>query len=142
MWQRVQTLYLFLSTLFSGLLFFCDKAQVVSGTGSEAVSFLVYWPYLVLIVLITVLNLIALGSFKFRVFQMRTAILSALLSLALQIWLVVDYFSCSEGVRFHLTVLFPLAAIVFDILAARSIWADELMVRSASRLRSAKRKNH
>ena len=73
---------------------------------------------------------------------MRTAILSALFSLALQIWLAFDYFSCPEGVRFHLTVLFPLATIVFDILAARGIWADELMVRSASRLRSAKRKNH
>ena len=34
----------------------------------------------------------------------------------------------------------PIAAVILDFLAARSIFADELMVRSASRLRSAKRR--
>lgn len=71
---------------------------------------------------------------------MRTAALSAIVSLALQIWLVLDYFVTRSELSFNVAVLFPLAIVVFDLLAARSIFSDELMVRSASRLRSSKRK--
>ena len=132
MWQRIQTLYLLISTLFIGLMLFCDKA--------EGVSFTEYVPYLILIIIVTLLNILALTTYKFRVFQMRTANLSAIIALALQGWLIVDYISTSELMRFSLTALFPLATAVLDFLAARSILADELMVRSASRLRSSKRK--
>lgn len=132
MWQRIQTLYLLISFLLSGLMLVCDKAKDV--------SFTVYTPYLVLIIVITLLNLLALTVYKFRIFQLRTANLSAIIAIALQIWLVVDYVQTNAAVTFHITALFPLAVAVLNFLAARSIFADELMVRSASRLRSSKRK--
>ena len=44
MWQRIQTLYLFLSTVLSGLMFFFDKAPGVRYTA--------YIPYAVLMVII------------------------------------------------------------------------------------------
>lgn len=134
MWQRVQTLYLALATALIASLFFCDKA--------EGVSFVSYWPYLVLIILITLLDILALTTWKFRVFQVRTTVLAALLTVALQAWLVVDFIVTGNDPLFHVPAIFPLVAIILDILAARGIWADELMVRSASRLRSSKRKNH
>lgn len=134
MWQRVQTLYLALATALIASLFFCDKA--------EGVSFVSYWPYLVLIILITLLDILALTTWKFRVFQVRTTVLAALLTVALQAWLVVDFIVTGNVPLFHVPAIFPLVAIILDILAARGIWADELMVRSASRLRSSKRKNH
>lgn len=134
MWQRVQTLYLALATALIASLFFCDKA--------EGVSFMSYWPYLVLIILITLLDILALTTWKFRVFQVRTTVLAALLTVALQAWLVVDFIVTGNDPLFHVPAIFPLVAIILDILAARGIWADELMVRSASRLRSSKRKNH
>lgn len=132
MWQRIQTLYLLISFLLSGLMLVCDKAKDV--------SFTVYTPYLVLIIVITLLNLLALTVYKLRIFQLRTANLSAIIAIALQIWLVVDYVQTNAAVTFHITALFPLAVAVLNFLAARSIFADELMVRSASRLRSSKRK--
>ena len=92
-----------------------------------------------MLVLITLLNILALTSYKFRIFQMRTAVLSAILTLALQIWLAVDYFSSAEDVKFFLTALFPAASVILDLLAARNIFADELMVRSSSRLCSTKK---
>ena len=128
MWQRIQTLYLFISTVLIALLFFCDKA--------EGVSFTEYFPYLVLIIVITLLNILALTTYRFRVLQMRTAMLSAIVTAALQIWLVVDFFTFGKTDDFHLTAVF----VILDSLAARSIVADELMVRSASRLRAAKRR--
>lgn len=115
-------------------MFFCDKAGEV--------SFVSYWPYLVMLILITFLNILALTTWKIRVFQVRTTVLAALLTLALQAWLVVDFFVTGNEPLFHVAALFPIVAVILDVMAARGIWADELMVRSASRLRSSKRKKH
>ena len=134
MWQRVQTLYLAVSTVLIGILFFCSKAGDI--------SFVSYWPYAVLLAVITLLNILALTTWKFRVFQVRTTVLTALITLGLQAWLVVDFITTGNDPLFHVTAIFPLVAVILDVLAARGIWADELMVRSASRLRSSKRKNH
>ena len=95
-----------------------------------------------LLILITLLNLLALTTYKIRVFQVRTTVLAALLTLALQAWLVVDFIVTGNDPVFHVPAVFPLVAVILDIMAARGIWADELMVRSSSRLRSSKRKNH
>ena len=133
MWQRAQTLYLLISTGLIASMFFSDKA--------EGIRYIAYTPYLILLIIITLLNVIALTTYKIRILQFRTAILAALITTALQAWLVVDYFAESDIV-FKLTALFPFAAVVFDILAARGIWADELMVRNADRLRAAKRKKN
>ena len=134
MWQRVQTLYLAIATGLIAAMFFCDKA--------DGVSFTSYWPYLVLLILSLLLHILALTTWKFRIFQVRTAVLAALLTLALQVWLVVDFVVTGNDPLFHVPALFPVVAVILDVLAARGIWADELIVRSASRLRSSKRKKH
>ena len=134
MWQRVQTLYLAISTALIAAMFFCDKAGDL--------SFVSYWPYLVLLIIITILNILALTTWKFRVFQVRTTVLAALFTLALQAWLVVDFIVTGNDPLFHVPAIFPIIAVILDVMAARGIWADELMVRSSSRLRSSKRKTH
>ena len=115
-----------------GMMIFCNKAQ--------GIAYNAYWPYVVMLVIITVLNILALTSWKFRIFQMRTAVLSAIITLAFQAWLAVNYFTAADDVVFNITAVFPVVSVIFDLLAARGILADELMVRSSSRLRSAKRK--
>lgn len=132
MWQRVQTLYLAIATALLAVLFFCDKA--------EGVRYVSYTPYLILLIVTVLLDFLALTTYKIRVFQFRTAVLAALITVALQAWLVVDYFATMGTLVFKWTAVFPVVAVIFDILAARNIWADELIVRSASRLRAAKRK--
>ena len=134
MWQRAQTLYLFLATALIGAMFFTDKA--------DGISFNSYWPYLVLMILSLLLHILALTTWKFRVFQVRTAVLAAIITLALQAWLAVDFFVTGNNPLFHVPALFPMVAVILDVLAARSIWADELLVRSSSRLRSSNRRKH
>lgn len=131
MWQRLQTLYIIISTGLTAALFFCNKAGDY--------SYISYIPYLILLIIITLLNLIELSAFKFRVFQMRTCILNAIITLALQIWLAVDYFTADKSLVFSFTAIFPLLCVILDVLAARNILADEMMVRSASRLRASRR---
>lgn len=134
MWQRIQTLYLAISTALVVAMFFCNKAGDI--------SYVSYWPYLVLLIISAALHLLALTTYRFRVFQVRTAVLAAIITLALQVWLAVDFFVTGNEPVFHVSAVFPLVVVILDVLAARSIWADELLVRSSSRLRSSKRKNH
>ena len=132
MWQRVQTLYLLLATGLVAALFFCTKAGDITYTE--------YWPYLVLLVVTTFLQVMALTTWKHRIFQMRTASLAAIILVALQGWLVYDFIVSHNTPAFHITAVFPIVATILDFMAARSIFADELMVRNADRLRAAKRK--
>lgn len=132
MWQRVQTLYLLLASGLVVSLFFCTKAGDIPYTE--------YWPYLVLLLITGFLQVMALTTWKHRVFQMRTASLSAIILIALQGWLVYDFISTHNTPVFHVTAVFPIVAAILDFLAARSILADEMLVRSADRLRAAKRK--
>ena len=143
MWQRIQTLYLAIAAGLSVALFFCVKSFSL-GAGDAHVDELKYvqfFPYLILLILVTLLHLIALGSFNVRVLQMRTAVLAGLLLLALQGWLAVDYFTAADGVIFRWTAVFPIVAAILDFMAARCILRDQLLVESISRLRS-KKKNH
>ena len=131
MWQRIQTLYLLLATGLVAALFFCTKA--------EGVFYTEYWPYLVLLIITGFLQVMALTTWKHRIFQMRTATLSAIILIGLQGWLVFDFFHTHNTPVFHVSAVFPVVSAILDVLAARAILRDELLVRSADRLRAAKR---
>ena len=141
MWQRIQTLYLALAAGLTAAPFFSVKAFMLGpgGVRAQEWTYVQFYPYLVLLIVVTLLHLLALGSYKFRVFQMRTAVLAALLLLALQAWIAVDYFMAEDALVFRYTAVFPLVAFILDVLAARAIFRDQLLVESASRLRSMKK---
>ena len=132
MWQRIQTLYLLVATGLVASLFFCTKAGDI--------TFTEYWPYLVLLVVIAFLQVLATTTWKHRIFQMRTAVLAAIILIAFQGWLVYDFIATGNDPAFKVSAVFPVVAAILDFLAARSILADEMMVRNADRLRAAKRK--
>ena len=136
MWQRIQTLYLAVSTALMVAMAFSAKAVTVGADASviERISYCSYFPYIILIVIAALLDLLALTTYKFRVFQMRTAGLSAIITLALQIWLAVDFIATHDVVVFRLTAVFPLISIILNVLAMRGILADEMLVESAYHL--------
>lgn len=141
MWQRIQTLYLAISTILIATLLFSTKAVSLNGDGSiaEQIKYTSYLPYLVLTVIVLALNVLALTTYKHRIFQMRTAGLSSIITLALQIWLVVDFVATHNDVVFKLTAIFPLITIILNVLAMRGILADQLLVESAYSLRKSRR---
>lgn len=124
MWQRVQTLYLVVALGLVVAMFW-------------HVSFL-WW--LILLGVACFMQLVAILAYKFRLFQMRTAIIAAIMLLGLQIWMAVVYLT-GDKAAFNITAVFPVVAAILDGLAARAIFSDELIVRSSSRLRSSKRKH-
>lgn len=143
MWQRLQTLYLCLATGLVVALFFSVKAFTLGPGGVHAaeLTYVKYTPYLILLILITILQLLAVLTFNARVFQMRTAVLAAILMIALQAWIGVDYFTADKEWIFKFTAVFPLVAAILNFIAARYILRDQLLVESVSHLRSRK-KNH
>lgn len=143
MWQRLQTLYLCIATGLIVVLFFSVKVFTLGpgGVHSVELTYIMYTPYLILLILITILQLLAVFTFNARVFQMRTAVLSAILMIALQAWIGVDYFTADKEWIFKFTAVFPLVAAILNFIAARLILRDQLLVESVSHLRSRK-KNH
>lgn len=143
MLQRLQTLYLCIATGLIVALFFSVKAFTLGpgGVHSVELTYIKYTPYLILLILITILQLLAVFTFNARVFQMRTAVLSAILMIALQAWIGVDYFTADKEWIFKFTAVFPLVAAILNFIAARLILRDQLLVESVSHLRSRK-KNH
>lgn len=143
MWQRLQTLYLCIATGLIVALFFSVKAFTLGpgGVHSVELTYIKYTPYLILLILVTILQLLAVFTFNARVFQMRTAVLSAILMIALQAWIGVDYFTADKEWIFKFTAVFPLVAAILNFIAARLILRDQLLVESVSHLRSRK-KNH
>ena len=137
----MQTLYLALATGLIAAMLFSLKAVVPGADGSfvQEIKYTAYVPYLILLIVIVLLDFLALTAFRFRVFQMRTAVLAALITLALQVWIAVDYFTADSSLVFRLTAIFPLAALVFDLLAARGIAADIMVADSVNRLRTKKK---
>lgn len=137
MWQRIQTLYIVISTALTAALFFSSKAVAATG---ESISYISYVPYLILLIIISIFKILALMAYRQRVFQMRTMLMSAIVTLALQIWLAVDYIALYDsGYVFHFTAVFPLAALILDVLAIRGIASDILVAESMNRLRTSRK---
>ncbi|MBQ6015914.1 MAG: DUF4293 family protein [Bacteroidales bacterium] len=124
MWQRIQTLYLLIASGLLVAMYFQPY-----GTG-----------FIILFSIALAAQLLAIVALKSRTLQMRLSNLAALLLLGLQIWMAVSYFTADPRPSLSFTAIFPIVAAILDFLAARAILRDELLVRSASRLRSSKRK--
>lgn len=137
MWQRIQTLYIGIETALIAALFFGPKAVTAAG---DEISYISYIPYLILLIIITIFNVLALMAYKQRVFQMRTMAMAAIVTLALQVWLVVDYIALMDTEYvFRFTAIFPLVAIILDVLAIRGIMSDIMVAESVNRLRSSRK---
>ena len=141
MWQRIQTLYLAISTILVLCLVFGTACSVNGADGLESTRYLALQkPYFgILLVILALMTILALVTFKVRILQMRLSVLSALVALGAQAWLAYMYFSAPEGVVFRWTVIFPLVIAISNALAARGCFQDQLMVETAYRIRDSRR---
>ena len=141
MWQRQQTLFLLISAGLIIALCFSTACRFAGPDGLEEIS---YWqlqkPYFgILLGILAALVLLALFTFRSLILQMRLSSLGAIVALGMEGWLAWMYFSFKDVV-FSWTVIFPLAICVFNFLAARGCFQDQLMVESANRLRNRRKK--
>lgn len=141
MWQRIQTLYFAIITgILLALTFGNVGVDYSDPTTIESVRYISKLPYAILIFISLAANVVALFSWGHRPIQIRLAGGSAVLLLALQVWIGVDYFTLGKEFVFSWTAILPIFASICEVLAIRGIYADELLVKNASRLRASKRK--
>ncbi|HRO41361.1 MAG TPA: DUF4293 domain-containing protein [Flavipsychrobacter sp.] len=148
--QRIQTLWLFLAALISGLMMldwytgYVYKADIPEGFGS-AVKYLTVrsdFPSLVIAMGMTLLPLIAIFLFKDRKKQRAQTLLAMLVSVG---FIAINLFRISNFNKntspapangsYQLGSLLPVLVILFLILALRGINKDEKLVKSMDRLR-------
>ena len=143
MWQRIQTLYLAVSTALLFTLFFSDAYAVSAPEGMQYVTYLqLQKPYFgILLGILFAMTVLALITFKVRILQMRLASLSGLVALGMTGWLAYLYFTAPEGIVFHWTAIFPLISAICDFLAARGCFQDQLIVESAYRIRESRKRD-
>ena len=143
MWQRIQTLYLAVSTVLLVILFFNDAYTVAASDGMQYVKYLqIQKPYFgILLGILFAMTVLALITFKVRILQMRLATLSGLVALGMTGWLAYYYFTAPENVTFKWTIIFPLVVAICNFLAARGCFQDQLMVESAYRIRESRKRD-
>ncbi len=153
--QRIQSVYLFLAAMFAALATFFPLAHFSIGSGEifelyasglkvigeGEVQGSIYM-YIVAVASI-ILPLVTILLFNRRMVQIRACAVEVVLLIGFYAMIGAYFFLSSralegqgEFVRGIYPVLFaPLVSIVLSLLAAKSIFKDEILVRSADRIR-------
>ena len=145
--QRIQSVYLLISTVLAGLLFLLPFAEIAKegaiylfnakGVLLDGAVEKGGWVISVLLVLIVALHVWAILSFKDRKKQTKVvwgAILMELILLGMFVYFTYILFSGVQ-ISFKPGVVLPLVAIIIDYLAIRAIDKDEALIRSIDRIR-------
>jgi hypothetical protein len=137
MFFRIQSLFLSIAAGLSISMFFTNMAKFVDGV---TISFWEHPSVRIFILVVSVLGVIALSSFKKRLYQIRVCNLASLILLGFQIYLAVLFFKREPGMIFTINAVFPLVSAILTFIGMRYVARDEAMVMAASRLRPSKRR--
>ena len=153
MWQRIQTLYLFLSGVTATLLLLFTlftvtqsdpetiyaanfTGLIVSGWTSIKYFNLVSF---VLTALVTILSFVTIFLYKRRKLQIRLTIVglllmvAAIVAFAYMLWRQADLMQATTHIRFW--IILPIINLLCQYLAMRNIIKDDILVRASNRLR-------
>ena len=149
--QRIQTIYMLCAIFVCGLLMHFNIICFIRGneiydmtiwglkpeSGTEGGSFSTF-PIALLDILTLALTLYNIFKYKNRSLQIRANILASLLLIGLYVAVFVYYLliiPSDANFVFQWGLLLPLIAIIFLVLANKSIKSDEALVRSVDHIR-------
>lgn len=137
MFFRIQSLFLTLAAGLNISLFFSNLIKFTDGL---TISFWEYTPTRIFILVTSVLAIVAVSSFKNRLFQIRICNLSTLIALGFQIYLAVLFFRREPEMIFTINAVFPIVSAILTFTGMRYVARDEAMVMAASRLRGSRKR--
>ena len=141
MWKKSHTIYTILATLLITSMFFCRFATILGPEGEElTIMYYEKLPYLVMLIMLMAAGVCSIFSFKNGFLQARVCVLSALMLIGFQIWLGIDFLRFHSDMVFSITMTFPIAAAVLDMLAARSAITGAVTVQAASQLLKSRKR--
>ena len=145
--QRIQTVFLLVSLLLTGLLLWLPLADIttvdqiylfdIKGIHAGGETLFNGWPLVVFLLMIIVLHLVVILMYKNRIRQIRILVFTMILLLGLFGLFFYFAYMGFDGARasFKIPVAFPLVAMILDYLAIRNIGKDEALIRSLNRIR-------
>lgn len=150
--QRIQTIYLLLAAIVTGIFTFMSMATLYtqgapiqfSGTGfyeagsNEAIAYV--WPLTIVCALAALLPLLNIFLYRNRLLQIRVCHFTTLMLLAVYATFGIYVYNMSmtlqaESIQWGAALSMPFVALILNIIAQSRIRADERLVRSADRLR-------
>lgn len=153
--QRIQTVYLLIIVILSGFVFFSPVAELINKadnliylvdfkgisliqpTGNTIESRI--WALDFVSLVVPVLALITIFSYRKRVKQIRLTIINMIFMICFYIFMVLYLWSSCQRLHadWHLQIVavFPLVNLVLSYLAIGSIGKDEKLIKSLDRLR-------
>lgn len=121
-------------------MFFCTFATIIGPDGAEVtIGYHEKLPYLVMLIMLFTAHVASAASFKAWFLQARVSIIAALMAIGFQIWLAVDFIRFRSEMVFSFTMLFPLAAAILDIMAAKRSMVDELTISAVKSVRKSRK---
>jgi hypothetical protein len=153
--QRIQTVYLFIIILLSGFTLFSPLADLLNtpenltyivnlkGIYLSQVTVEIYqssiWSLSMVMILIPILSLVTIFSFKNRVKQIRFCVINMLLMVLFYVLLFLYLWLASKNLKaewhLHTVCILPLISIILNYLAIGAIGKDEALVKSMDRIR-------
>ncbi len=143
--QRIQTVWLLLAAVANALLFhFAYYKAIFMANGAERIEYLRatnHVPSLLVLVVVVLLPLVAIFSFKNRKRQNRMAVLSMVANIGFHALMIMRVSNIKNGTTipadgaYQIGFFFPTVAILFLFLAIKGIKKDEKLIKSLDRLR-------
>ena len=135
MWKKIQTLYIVIATLLTTAMFFCSFATIIGPDGAELkIMYYEKLPYLAMLIMLLTAGICSLFTFRQGFLQARVCTLTALMLIGFQIWLGVDFLRFRHDMVFSVTMIFPFASAILDILAARNALVDAMAIQTAGKI--------
>jgi hypothetical protein len=145
--QRIQTVYLFISTLLIASLLKLKFAEL--SVNDEIYTFVARGIYngeilifnglaiFLFILLVALIHFVVIFLYKKRILQMRILVFTIVLLLGLfGMFFYFAYAGFADAkAAFKIPVVFPIVAAILDFLAIRGIGKDEALIRSLNRIR-------
>jgi hypothetical protein len=155
MLQRIQTIYLLLIVILSGVTIFSPLADLINTTNHQTYLFnfrgvsliqptgnvvqSTTWLLSAFAAVFGIIALLTIFSYKDRVKQIRLSVINMLFMLGYYGLLAFYIWSASSGLNaeWHLrfAVILPLVCLILNYLAIGAIGKDEKLVKSLDRLR-------
>ena len=152
--QRVQSIYLLLvfvaavvlifmplATFHSGDIAFQMNIMGFQGAGTDGLELPDVYIIGILTALLGILSLVTLFQYRNRKLQLKLNMLNLLINFGLLVAIflfaekVAGLEAVSDTFEYDVAAYFPIASVLFLILANRNIRADERLIRNSERLR-------
>lgn len=140
MFRKIPTYLTLASALLVGAMFFFRFAAIIGPEGDvEKIMYYEKIPYLVMLIMLISGCLFSILTHKLPFLQARVCMLTGLMLTGFQIWLGVDFIKWHNEMIFSVTMLFPAAAAVLEITAARRALIDGMTLQAVKSMNRKKR---